>query len=324
MNPSTSLSLWTSPSMVGLVAISVLQAVLLLVAAPLFSGFSRVLRAKMHSRMGPPLLQNYRDIAKLMKRQQVHSNQTGAIFRLAPYLSMACMLLIAMLAPILIVLTPLSIASDIFLLIYLFALPRFISSIAGLESGNPFSGIGVRRELLMALTIEPVLLLVVIIIALQAGSTNLGEITKNIVSGNLPITMAYMLGLIAFAFSNYIEMGKLPYDVGEAEQEVQEGLLAEYSGAALAIMKWSIYLKQLVLVSLFIAIFLPYGMMMDLTPAGFALALLLFLVKAILIYFFIGILENAMARMRFIKAPAAIWLAMGAAVLSFVFYLANV
>jgi hydrogenase-4 component C len=311
-------------NVVTLIIIGVIQTILLLLAAPLFSGFSRVLRAKMHSRKGPPLMQNYRDIVKLMKRSEVISQQAGWIFRLTPYLTMACMLLIAIAVPVLVVKSPLGVASDIILLIYLFALPRFFFAISGLETGNTFGGIGARRELLLAAMIEPVLLLVVFIIALLAGSTNLGEITTQIATGSLPLSMAFLLGLAAFAFATFVEMGKLPFDVCEAEQEVQEGPLAEYSGPSLAIMKWAIYLKQLVLVALFIALFLPWGAMTSLTPLGIVVALLAFFLKAVIFYFVAGILENAMARARFMKAPAATWLALGAAVLSFVFYLANV
>ena len=82
--------------------IGLLQGILLLVLAPLYSGFARVMRAKMHSRHGPPLMQNYRDIAKLMTRQEVVSEQAGWIFRFTPYVSMACMFLVALVVPILI------------------------------------------------------------------------------------------------------------------------------------------------------------------------------------------------------------------------------
>ena len=143
-------------------------------------------------------------------------------------------------------------------------------------------------------------------------------------TGEVPYSMAFWLSLIAFAFATFVEMGKLPFDLVEAEQELQEGPLAEYSGRSLAIMKWGIYLKQLVLVALFIAIFLPNGSMATLTPLGILLALAAFFLKAVIFYFGVALLENTMARMRFMNAPAPTWLALGAAVLSFVFYLANV
>jgi hydrogenase-4 component C len=311
-------------SMAGLIGIGVLQAVVLLLAAPLYSGFSRVLRAKIQTRKGPPLMQNYRDIAKLMKRQEVVSKQAGWVFHIAPYVSMAAMLLAALIIPVLATASPLGIVGDLILVIYLFTLPRVLFSLAGLDSGSTFGGIGARRELLVAALIEPVLLLVVFVMALLAGSTKLGTISSKVASGDIPQTMAFWLGMAAFAFATFVEMGKLPFDLAEAEQELQEGPLSEYSGRSLALVKWSLYLKQIVLVALFLALFLPFGSMTKLTVAGIFVAILAFLLKVLVFYFVAALLENAMARMRFMKAPAATWLALGAALLSFVFYLANV
>lgn len=308
----------------GFLALGVLQALLLLLIAPLFSGFVRVMRAKIHSRKGPPISQNYRDITKLMKRQEVVSEQAGWIFKITPYLLMATMLLAALIVPIMSTASPLGMAGDLILLIYLFALPRFFFSLAGLDSGNSFAGLGAKRELLVSVLIEPVLLLVIFVMALLAGTTNLGTISTKVATGNLPYSMAFWLGLAAFALATYIEMGKLPFDVAEAEQELQEGPLAEYSGRSLAVLKWGIYLKQLVLVALFLALFLPFGSMATFSLISIPLALVAFLLKAFIFYFIIATLENVMARVRFMKVSAVTWLALGAAVLSFVFFLANV
>jgi hydrogenase-4 component C len=309
-----------------LFVIGVIQALLLLLLAPLYSGFARVMRAKMHSRQGPPLMQNYRDITKLMTRQEVVSEQAGWIFRVMPYLSMACMVLAALIIPVLVTASPLEAAGDLILIVYLFALPRFFFALAGLESGSTLSGVGVRRELLVSALVEPILLMVIFVMALLAGTTNLGRISTEVATGAFPYSLAYLLGMVAFAFALYVEMGKLPFDLGEAEQELQEGPLAEYSGRSLAILKWSIYLKQLVLVALFVALFIPFGAIAtaSLSLVGFVLALVIFPLKALLWYFVAGVLENAMARTRFMNAPAVVWVALGAAFLSFIFYLANV
>jgi hydrogenase-4 component C len=307
-----------------LIGIGVIQAALLLLTAPLFSGFVRVLRAKIQTRKGPPLMQNYRDIVKLMKRQEVVSEQAGWLFRITPYALMATMLLVALILPIFTVQSPLGMVGDLLLIVYLFALPRFFLSIAGMDTGSTFAGIGARRELLVSSLVEPVLLLVVFILSLLAGSTNLGVISTKVATSALPYSIAFLLSLAAFAFATFVEMGKLPFDLAEAEQELQEGALSEYSGRSLAIIKWGIYLRQLVLVALFLALFLPFGSMTTFSLPAALLALVAFFSKSIIFYFIVAVLENTMARMRFMKAPAATWLALGAAMLSFVFYLAKV
>jgi hydrogenase-4 component C len=129
---------------------------------------------------------------------------------------------------------------------------------------------------------------------------------------------------MAFAFAVFVEMGKLPFDVAEAEQELQEGPLTEYSGHSLAIMKWGLYMKQMILIALFLAIFFPFGSFSGLSFSGSALALIVFLLKVIFIYVIVAIFENSMARVRFMKASSVTWTALGAGILSFVFYLANV
>jgi len=312
-----------------MILIGLLQALVLLLAAPLLSGFSRVMRAKMHSRRGPSVFQNYFDLAKLMKRQEVVSEQAGWVFRAAPHITIISMLLIAMIIPIFTVQSPYGWVGDLILVIYLYALSRFFFALCGLETGSTFGGMGGRRELLLSVLIEPVMLLVLFVIALLAGSTNLGVISSKIADGQIPYYTSVWLGMLAFAFAAFVEMGKLPFDVAEAEQELQEGPLTELSGRSLALMKWGIYLKQLVIVALFLAVFLPFGNVAR-NFTGFpwllsaVLAVAVFLLKLIAFYFVAAVLENAMARVRFLKASAVTWTALGAALLSFVFYLANV
>lgn len=314
---------------IGMILLGLSQALALMIAAPLLSGFSRVLRAKMHNRRGPSLFQNYRDLMKLMKRQQVIPEQAGWIFRAAPYIIMASMLLVAAILPIFSVASPFGWVGDLILVVYLYALARVFFSLSGLDAGSTFGGIGGRRELLVSALIEPVMLLVLFVMALLAGSTSLGVISSRVATGQIPHYAAVWLGMLAFAFAAFVEMGKLPFDLAEAEQELQEGPLTEFSGRSLALMKWAVYLRQAVLVAFFLAVFLPFGSVTDVSSASAwlssgLLAVVVFFLKVIGCYFVIAMLENAMARIRFLKTPAVTWTALGAALLSYVFYLANV
>jgi hydrogenase-4 component C len=198
-----------------------------------------------------------------------------------------------------------------------------------LETGSSFGGIGARRELLVSALVEPVMLLVLFVMALLAGSTNLGTISMKVATGVIPFYTSVWLGMLAFAFACFVEMGKLPFDLAEAEQELQEGPLTEYSGRSLALMKWGIYMKQLVIVALFLGVFLPFGAvtstLLELPLLlSMLVAVVVFFLKVLVFYFIVAVLENAMARVRFLKASAVTWTALGAAIMSFVFYLANV
>ncbi len=308
----------------SLITIGILQALMIAALAPLFSGFSRVLRAKMHSRHGPPLLQNYYDLAKLMKRQEILPRNGRLVFQVTPYLTVVAVLLAVMIIPILTSQSPFGWVGDMILVVYLLVLVRFFTSLSGLASGSTFGGMAARRELLISALVEPLILLVLFVMALLAGSTNLGVISTAVATGKLPYYATVWLGMIAFAFVIFIEAGKLPFDLAEAEQELQEGPLTEYSGHGLALMKWGLYMKQLAVVALFLAVFFPFGTLANGSVGAGILSLVTFLIKAAVLYVIAAVVENGMARVRFIKAPSVTWIALGVGLLCFAFYLVRI
>lgn len=161
-------------SSLSIFALALGQALILLALAPLASGITRVLRARMHSRQGPGLLQEYRDIAKLLRRQNIAPQCSGALFQMMPYVMVGTMLTIASALPLVTRSTPLPGLGDVITLVYLFAVARFFFILAGLDTGSPFSAIGASRESLLGILVEPILMLGLWVTALLAGSSNLG------------------------------------------------------------------------------------------------------------------------------------------------------
>ncbi|WP_029010111.1 respiratory chain complex I subunit 1 family protein [Azospirillum halopraeferens] len=303
--------------------LAVLQALLLLLAAPLLSGFTRVMRARMHSRRGPGLLQDYRDILKLLKRQDVTPPASGIVFRAMPYIQIATMLLVAMALPVLTRVSPVGGAGDLITVIYLFALSRFFFSLSGIDSGSSFAGIGASREMTMAILIEPIMLLALMVTALLAGSTNIAGMGTAIAEGTIHAPLAAILCAVAFAFASYAEMGKLPFDMAEAEQELQEGPLTEYSGPSFALLKWGLSLKQVVVVALFLSVFVPFGSPAEPSFLGLIGGLAVFAVKIVAAFAIAALIENSMARGRFLMTARVTWAGFGTATLAFVFFLAG-
>ena len=308
----------TPTLMTGLFA--VVQAIFLLLLTPLFTGISRQIRAKMHSRQGPGIMQDYRDITKLLKRQSVAPRDSGFIFRVMPYVLLSSMLLLAMALPVVTTTSLFSGAGDLIIILYIFALFRFFFSLSGLDTGSPFAGIGASRELTLGVLVEPILFLGLLVVALIAGSTNIGSISAVMSQGWVSPT-ATLLAMLACGFATFIEMGKIPFDVAEAEQELQEGPLTEYSGSGLALVKWGIGLKQVVVAVLFLSIFFPFGSASVLTAGSLLLALGLMLVKLLVIFVLASLVENSLARGRFLLTHHVTWLGFGVAALGFVFYL---
>jgi len=298
--------------------IGLLQALLLLIIAPLMAGISRQIKARMQSRRGPGILQEYRDIVKLFARQDVAPINAGFIFRAMPFILIGSMLLLATILPIITVGSPLGMIADLIAIIYIFAIFRFFFSLSGLDSGSTFAGIGASRELMLGILVEPILMLALIVVAIIAGTTNITQINLFFIEqwgGKAPTSAA--LALIACAFAVFIEMGKIPFDYAEAEQELQEGPLTEYSGVSLALVKVGLSLKQIVIVSLFLAIFFPSPNVSIFFLVG------LFLIKLLVVFVIACVIENSLCRGRFLLTSKVTWAGFGVSVLAYVFYLVS-
>nr|WP_318380170.1 respiratory chain complex I subunit 1 family protein [uncultured Enterobacter sp.] len=299
-----------------------LQALVLFALAPLLSGVTRVARARLHNRRGPGVLQEYRDLIKLFGRQSIAPDAAGWVFRLMPFVMVGVMLTIATALPVITVASPLPVLGDLITLIYLFAIARFFFAIAGLDTGSPFTGLGASREAMLGVLVEPILILGLWVAALVAGSTHISYITAAIYHWPAGRSLPLILALCACAFATFIEMGKLPFDLAEAEQELQEGPLTEYSGSGFAVLKWGICLKQLVVLQLFVGVFFPWGQMMHFSVTGLLLALAIAIVKLLVGVLVIALFENSMARLRFCATSRVTWAGFGFAFLAFVSLLA--
>ena len=302
--------------------LSLIQALALFACAPLLSGVTRVARARLHNRRGPGVMQEYRDLFKLLGRQSVAPAASGWVFRFMPFAMIAVMATIAAALPVVTVGSPLPALGDLITLLYLFAIARFFFAIAGLDTGSPFTGIGASREAMLGVLVEPVLLLGLWVAASVAGSTQIGNIAAAVYHWPLGHSLALALALAACAFATFIEMGKLPFDLAEAEQELQEGPLSEYSGAGFALLKWGISLKQLVVLQMFVGVFLPWGQMTRVSAAGLLFAVAVAVLKLLAGVLVIALFENSMARLRFVAASRVTWAGFGLAFLAFVSLLA--
>lgn len=238
-----------------------LQLVSAILVAPLFDGISRKLRAKFQSRMGPCIFQTYYDIYKLLKRGRTKSYSASYIYQISPYVmfvsaaAMFCALPIAYGTHS----VTLSQFSDIFVLLYLGALFRFVFIVAGIDTANPFAGISASREGTIGFYTEEVAVICLIVVMMGTGTTNLPLITSLIQDGSYGYTIpSFSIAATAFLWVMYVETGRKPYDLAEAEQELQEGVLGDFCGKDLAIIDVAILLKQFAVLGFFLVIFIPW------------------------------------------------------------------
>lgn len=301
------------------VIIGILQVVIVVVLAPLVSGFARWMRAKMHTRKGAPILQDYYDIAKLFKRADLHTAESSFIHRLMPPLFLGTVVVLALGIPMIAASSPVPSLGDIILVVYLLALPRFFFALSSVDSGSSYGGVGGIRELIVGVLVEPALILALFVTMLLTGSSSISGMGEAVAALSISRPVAVMIAGVAFFASCYIELGKLPFDAAEAEQELQEGPLSEYSGPSLATAKLAMSAKQIVIISWFIAIFLPFGAAVESTPVALAVGLLAYVGKMAVLLFLCCVFENVVSRVRFKLFAKQAWAVFGIAVFAFVF-----
>ena len=300
------------------IIVAILQALLLVLLAPLFSGTSRWLRAKMHTRRGPSIFQDYYDIAKLFKRQDVHPSCSSFVHTWMPAIFLGTMLLLAMGIPMFTASSPIPLLGDIILVLYLLALTRFFFSLSAIDSGDAYAGHGGVRELIVGVLVEPSMMLALFVMGLTCGTTSIAVMGQSVADLSVAAPVGVIVAAIAFFLACYVELGKLPFDLAEAEQELQEGPLSEYSGPSLAMAKMALSMKQTIIIAWFIAIFLPWGAATELTVPAILLGILFFLIKMAVIFFLCSVFENVVSRVRYKLVGRQTWCIVALAAFAFV------
>jgi len=272
------------------------NVIAVLAAAPFFEGLIRKVTARIQSRQGPPLWQPYLDLLKLFGKEDIESGETPVLQRLGACLSLAAVLTLAWFVPMGAA-APLANAGDAILVIYLLTLCGVSTLLAGLAAGSTYSLFGVSREMMCMLTLEPLLAVAIIVAAVEAGSLRLNSVLGASVYSLESLPLAGVLMLVVLLFSLQAFVGRVPFDTAEAETEIMEGALIEYSGPKLALFKYAQMSKLFVYCALLVGVFFPWG-------AGwpYPIALILLLAKVAVLVLLITVLGATHARYRIDQA----------------------
>jgi formate hydrogenlyase subunit 4 len=277
-----------------------LQIVLMLALAPLLQGGIKTMKARLQNRRGPGPLQSYRDIAKLFARESVVSDRASWVFRGAPAVYGAAILSAAVLVPTLARRSAADGIGDIVVFVGLLALARFALALAAIDTASNFGAMGASREVAFAALVEPALLLVLFAVALPAGSTSFNALVGGSLSAGALIAFLALL-IVAIA-----ETGRIPIDNPDTHLEltmIHEGMLLEYSGRPLGILHWTTQIKQLAILALAAALFLPWGMASDATPVALLIGFGAFAVKVGGLGLLLATIETSFAKLRIFQAP---------------------
>lgn len=267
-----------------------------LLIAPLAQGVMRKITARIQSRQGPPILQGYFDLLKLLGKEDLEVGESAGMQRFAAYLSLAAVLALACFVPMGFA-APMSTSGDIILLIYLLTLCGICTLLAGLAAGSTYSLVGISREMMTMITLEPLLAIALIVGAIRTGSFRLDLVLHGSawVTSGVPWSGLIIFGVMLAAFQAFVQ--KQPFDISEAETELMEGPMIEYSGPKLALFKYAQMAKLVIYSGLFVALFLPWGSGV-VAPLGW----LLFWVKVFALVLLVTVVGATHARYRIDQA----------------------
>jgi formate hydrogenlyase subunit 4 len=282
------------------------QMMLVLLLAPLLLGYTRKVKARLLRRQGPPILQPYLDLLRLIRKEAVLAENASWLFRAGPYMIFAATWVAAALVPTFATRLQFSWTADLIVITALIGSSRFFLALVGMDVGTAFGGIGSSREMMFASLAEPAMIMIVFTLALLAGSTQLSVVAEFMrTNGSLRVSLG--LVLIALMIVALAENARVPVDNPATHLEltmVHEAMVLEYSGRHLAVLELAAALKLLLYLSLIACIFMPWGIApMGSGPGAYAIGLASYLAKLAVGGFLLGVFETSIAKMRVFRVP---------------------
>jgi formate hydrogenlyase subunit 4 len=296
------------------------QMALVVAVAPAVLGITRKVKARLLRRVGPPVLQPYRDLWKLMHKEAVLAHNASWIYRTAPYTIFAATWVAAALVPSYATGLLFSWSADLIAIVALLGTARFTLALAGMDVGTAFGGIGSSREMMIASLAEPAMLLIVFTVALVAGTTQLSAVATVFSTGSAGLRVSLGLGLFAFLFVAVAENARIPIDNPATHLEltmVHEAMVLEYSGRHLAMIEAASAVKLVLYFSLIACLFAPLGIAgPGAAVSDYALGIAAYLGKLIVLAVLLPIGETSVAKMRVFRYPLFVGSAFAAAALA--------
>ncbi len=274
--------------------IGILNLFLALGLSPLFEGVARKLKALVHSRIGPPVVQPYYDLLKLLGKEDILPHDIR-FSRVVAWLCFAAVATAALFVPMGTSSAPMSSAGDSIFFIYIATLVAVSLILTAAASGNPFAFIGASREMMLQLTVEPVLVIALVTAALNARSFGMAEMV-DWYHFNGP-SMSMIIVTFALFLALQAQVGKLPFDMAEAETEIAGGLFIEQSGPTYALLRWTMMAKQMIFASLFVQVFVPWP-----RTGNLIWDILIHLAKVFVLVLIIGLIDVVNPRLRIDQA----------------------
>jgi formate hydrogenlyase subunit 4 len=287
--------------------VQLLQVATIVVAAPGLSGFIARFEARLQGRRGPRVLQPYYDLAKLFRKESLAPARVTWVFLAAPIVAFACYLSVPLLIPVLTTYPlPLGYMGDILGGGFVLALAGFVVAVAAAETGSPYAQLASSRAKTFSAITEPVILFVVFAVALITATDLPYALAATVHSSASQIVRpAHVLASGALFMVILYETGRIPVETHTGTNEfgmIETGRSFEHSGPYLALLTWGAAMKQLILYTILINVFLaPWGLADDGRPAAVAGAILALLAKAAVLGMVVAVIDDSFAKLRLFK-----------------------
>lgn len=290
------------------ILLTLVHLLVIVAAPPLLLGVINRTKAVMAGRTGPPLLQPYYELFRLMNKGSVFSTTTTWIFLAGPVVGLAATLLASLLIPLGDPTAPISFTGDLILFAYLLGLARFFTVTAALDTGSAFEGMGAAREVTFACLAEPVLFFGFIVLAkvaamlgnpsdpLHLASLLGGKLTREWNVGGASM----LLVLVSWFIVLLVENCRIPFDDPNTHLEltmIHEVMVLDHSGPAFGMILYTASLKLFIFTSLVVRLAIP------LQTRFLVLDWVLFLVSVFGLAIIVGLVESVMARLRMVVVP---------------------
>ncbi|WP_276943237.1 respiratory chain complex I subunit 1 family protein [Ferrimicrobium acidiphilum] len=299
------------------------QVLTILLLSPLIHGFIVFAEERVQGNRGPSILQPYRDLWKYFHKEQLVPDSASFIFWLTPIVAFVAMMIVPMLIPVLTNFPlPLSNIGDILGGGLILTLAAFFISLSALDAGHPFGGMGSSRESILAILAEPSLIMVFIGITLLAESM-LPFVVNHLLVTSLAtyLSPAHLFFVAAFLILLTVETERLPihssihyevYMIGEAR-------VLEYSGPMLGLLRWSSWMKQAILYTIFLNVLaIPWGLSSTGSLPSVLLSAVVLVGKWLIVAVIMVVIETVQSRLRFFRYQEPLALALVLAVLAVV------
>jgi len=282
-----------------------IQFIFIPVVSPLCVGIIKKIKARLQNRQGTSIFQPYKDLWKLLHKDEIISRDASWIFSYAPFIIFAVTIVVGASVPLFGSFLNNTLTSDMLIIVYALAIGTFFLALAGMDTGSAFGGFGSSREMTISALAEGGLIFSILTVALINGTTNLFAISGSLF-GQGQHFLSALLAFSGFFIVLLAETARFPYDNPDTHLEltmIHEAMILEYSGKRLALMEWASANKLLIFFALGANLFFPLGLPQNAYADAIILGIVIFMIKIFIFCLAIALIESSMAKFRFFRLP---------------------